>query len=225
MKKIFLILLFTFLILNKGYAATATGEATEYEITMKKVELCSDATCTTPITVGERDMAADIAAADAGATVGNYASTAGIPSGTYSHIRITISRTIQITGTVVISGSSSCFTDGGTDNVADNLLVTTATAASSTAMYLVNDDSYEVGTGTTDSENITIGYTNPTYASSMSVSGDNAVMIYELTEPYTRLLKAPVIKVAFNTENAVGCEDTTADVMWIEEPYVSITIQ
>ena len=225
MKKIFLILLFTFLILNKGYAATATGEATEYEITMKKVELCSDATCTTPITVGEIDMAADIAAADAGATVGNYASTAGIPSGTYSHIRITISRTIQITGTVVISGSSSCFTDGGTDNVADNLLVTTATAASSTAMYLVNDDSYEVGTGTTDSENITIGYTNPTYASSMSVSGDNAVMIYELTEPYTRLLKAPVIKVAFNTENAVGCEDTTADVMWIEEPYVSITIQ
>jgi hypothetical protein len=225
MKKIFLILLFTFLILNKGYAATATGEATEYEITMKKVELCSDATCTTPITVGERDMAADIAAADAGATVGNYASTAGIPSGTYSHIRITISRTIQITGTVVISDSSSCFTDGGTDNVADNLLVTTATSASSTTMYLVNDDSYKVGTGDTSAENITIGYTNPTYATSMIVSGDNAVMIYELTEPYTRLLKAPVIKVAFNTENAVGCEDTTTDVMWIEEPYVSITIQ
>ena len=225
MKKIFLILLFTFLILNKGYAATATGEATEYEITMKKVELCSDATCTTPITVGEIDMAADIAAADAGATVGNYASTAGIPSGTYSHIRITISRTIQITGTVVISDSSSCFTDGGTDNVADNLLATTATSASSTTMYLVNDDSYTVGTGAGAGSNITIGYTNPTYATSMSVSGDNAVMIYELTEPYTRLLKAPVIKVAFNTENAVGCEDTTADVMWIEEPYVSITIQ
>jgi hypothetical protein len=224
MKKIFLILLFTFLILNKGYAATATGEATEYEITMKKVELCSDATCTTPITVGEIDMAADIAAADAGATVGNYASTAGIPSGTYSHIRITISRTIQITGTVVISDSSSCFTDGGTDNVADNLLATTATSASSTTMYLVNDDVYAAGTGATGSD-ITIGYTNPTYATSMSVSGDNAVMIYELTEPYTRLLKAPVIKVAFNTENAVGCEDTTADVMWIEEPYVSITIQ
>jgi len=224
MKKIFLILLFTFLILNKGYATTATGEATEYEITMKKVELCSDATCTTPITVGEIDMAADIAAADAGATVGNYASTAGIPSGTYSHIRITISRTIQITGTVVISDSSSCFTDGGTDNVANNLLATTATSASSTTMYLVNDDVYAVGTGDTGSD-ITIGYTNPTYATSMSVSGDNAVMIYELTEPYTRLLKAPVIKVAFNTENAVGCEDTTADVMWIEEPYVSITIQ
>ena len=225
MKKIFLIFVLTFLNFNKGFAATATGEATEYEITMKKVELCSDSTCATAVIVGEKDLAADIAAADAGATVGNYASTSGIPSGTYTHIRITISRTIQITGTVVISGSSSCFTDGGTDNVADNLLVTTATAASSTSMYLVNDDKYEVGTGTTDSENITIGYTNPTYASSMIVSGDNAVMIYELTEPYIRLLRAPVIKVSFNTENAVGCEDTTADVMWIQEPYVSISIQ
>ena len=225
MKKIFLIFVLTFLTFNKGFAASATGEAAEYKITMKKVELCSDSACATAVTVGERDMDADIAAANAGATVGNYASTSGIPSGTYSHIRITISRTIQITGTVVISGSSSCFTDGGTDNVADNLLVTTATSASTTSMYLVNDDKYEVGTGTTDSENITIGYTNPTYASSMSVSGDNAVMIYELTEPYTRLLRAPVIKVSFNTENAVGCEDTTADVMWIQEPYVSISIQ
>ena len=74
-------------------------------------------------------------------------------------------------------------------------------------------------------QNITIQYSSPTYATSMSVSGDDAIMIYKLTDPYTRLLKAPVIKVAFNTENAVGCEDTTADVMWIEEPYVSISIE
>ena len=225
MKKIFLIIVLTFLSFNKSYAASGTGAATEYEVTMKKVELCKDATCTSSILVGERDMKADIAAADAGATVANFAPTTGIPSGTYTHIRITISRAIQITGSVVISGSSSCFTDGGTDNVADNLLVTTATSASSTAMYLVNDDKYKVGTGDTSAENITIQYSSPTYATSMSVSGDDAIMIYKLTDPYTRLLKAPVIKVAFNTENAVGCEDTTADVMWIEEPYVSITVQ
>ena len=58
----------------------------------------------------------------------------------------------------------------------------------------------------------------------MSVSGDNAVMTYELTEPYTRLLNAPVIKVSFNTENALG-GDSHACVMWIEEPYVSISIE
>ena len=221
MKKIFLILLFTFLTLNKGFAAT--GAATEYEVTMKKVELCSDATCTTPTTVGERDMAADIAAADAGATVGNYASTSGIPSGTYTHIRITMSRTFQITGTVT-SGGNACATDGGTDNDNDQMLDAGTGTATTTAMYLVDADGYAAANGNGGGSDITISYANPTYASSMTVSGDNAVMIYELTEPYTRLLKAPVIKVSFNTENALG-GDGNACVMWIEEPYVSISIQ
>ena len=221
MKKIFLILLFTFLILNKGYAET--GAATEYEITMKKVELCSDASCTTPFTVGETDLAADIAAADAGATVGNYASTAGIPPGTYTHIRITLDRTFQITGTVT-SGGQACATDGGTDNDNDQMLDSGTGTATSTAMYLVDAATYDASDGSTGGANIAISYANPTYASSMTVSGDNAVMIYELTEPYTRLLKAPVIKVSFNTENAIG-GDGNACVMWIEEPFVSISIQ
>ena len=223
MKKIFLILLFTFLTLNKAYAASGTGEATEYEITMKKVELCSDASCTTPFTVGETDLAADIAAADAGATVGSYASTSGIPPGTYTHIRITISRIFQITGSVV-DGSTTCTTDGGTDNDNDQMLDSGTGTATSTAMYLVDADDYDASDGSGGGSNITISYANPTYASSMTVSGDNAVMIYKLTEPYTRLLKAPVIKVSFNTENAIG-GDGNACVMWIEEPYVSISIQ
>ena len=221
MKKIFLILLFTLLIFNKSYAAT--GAATEYEITMKKVELCSDATCTTPITVGETDMAADIAAADAGATVGNYASTAGIPGGTYTHIRITMSRTFQITGSVV-DGSTTCTTDGGTDNDNDQMLDSGTGTAASTAMYLVDADDYSASDGSGGGSNINMSYANPKYASSMSVSGDNAVMTYKLTQPYTRLLQAPVIKVSFNTQNALG-GDGNACVMWIEEPYVSISIQ
>ena len=228
MKKIFLILVFTLLILNKSYAVTGTGPATEYEVTMRKVELCTDSTCTSPYIVGETDMLADIAAANAGATVANFASTSGIPPGTYTHIRVTISRTIQITGSVILGNDGSaisCYTDGGTDNVADNLLATAATTAVTTTMYLSDDDKYKVGTGDTSAENITIQYSAPKYALSMSISGDDALMIYELSAPYTRLLKTPLIKIAFNTENAVGCEDTTADVMWIEEPFVSISIQ
>jgi len=221
MKKIFLILLFTFLTLNKGYAAT--GAATEYEITMKKVELCSDSTCTPSITVGDKDLAADIAASDAGATVGSYAPTSGIPAGTYTHIRITLDRTFQITGSVV-DGGTTCTTDGGTDNDNDQMLDSGTGTATSTAMYLVDADDYDASDGSGGGSNITISNANPTYASSMTVSGDNAVMIYKLTEPYTRLLKAPVIKVSFNTENAIG-GDGNACVMWIEEPYVSISIE
>ena len=224
MKKIFLILVAFFLTMNNVYAASGTGEATQYKITMKKVELCSDSTCTTPVLVGEKDLQADIAAGDAGATVGTFASTSGIPGGTYTHIRITISRSIQITGSVVV-GSGACFTDGGLDNVVDNLLPTAATAAVSTPMYLSDEDGYKVGTGDTSASNINIVYSTPKYAASMSVSGDNAIMIYKLKQSYTRLVKTPLIKISFNTENALGCEDTTSDVMWIEEPFVSITIQ
>jgi len=39
MKKIFVIILFSFLVFSNGYAADGKGEATEYTITMKKVEL------------------------------------------------------------------------------------------------------------------------------------------------------------------------------------------
>ena len=106
---------------------------------MKKVELCSDSTCTTPITVGERDMAADIAAAEAGATVGNYAPTSGIPSGTYTHLRVTMNRTFTVTGTVAVGGGT-CATDGGTDNTAAQLLDASTGTATSTAMYLSNAD-------------------------------------------------------------------------------------
>ena len=224
MKKIFLILVASFLTINNVYAASGTGEATQYKITMKKVELCSDSTCTTPVLVGEKDLQADIAAGDAGATVGTFASTSGIPGGTYTHIRITISRSIQITGSVVV-GSGACFTDGGQDNVANNLLPTAATAAVSTPMYLSDEDGYKVGTGDTSASNINIAYSTPKYAASMSVTGDNAIMIYKLKQSFTRLVKTPLIKISFNTENALGCEDTTSDVMWVEEPFVSISIQ
>ena len=224
MKNLLLILILTLLTFNSVNAASGTGEATQYRVTMKKVELCSDSTCTTPILVGERDMQADIAAAEAGATVGNFTSTAGIPGGTYTHIRITISRSIQITGSVVV-GSGACFTDGGSDNVVNNLLPTAATAAVSTPMYLSDEDGYKVGTGDTSASNINIAYSTPKYAASMSVTGDNAIMIYKLKQSFTRLVKTPLIKISFNTENALGCEDTTSDVMWVEEPFVSISIQ
>jgi hypothetical protein len=224
MKKIFLILVFTLLILNKSYAAT--GAATQYEITMKKVELCTDATCTAPIIVGERDMAADIAAANAGATVGNYASTSGISSGTYTHLRVTLSRTFTITGTVEFGGGT-CATDGGTDHTATQLLDAGTGTATSTSMYLSNADTYgsDDGIGEDAGTGITLNYDSPTYATSMTMSGDNVLIVYELTTPYTRLLKTPLIKVAFATTAALGAATVGDCIMWVEEPSVTITIQ
>ena len=223
MKKIFLILALTILFFNKSYAATGEGAATEYIVQMEKLELCEDSACATSTTVGDSKMKVNIASVSAGADIGSYAATTGLPLGTtFSHLRVTVSRTFTVTGTVT-AGSTDCVTDGGTDNTATNLLDAGTGTAVSTTMYLVNAATYNASNGATGGANIPISYSSPTYATSMTVSGDTAVMIYKLTSPFTVGLKAPTIKVIFNTNTAIGADDN-ACVMWLQEPYCQITI-
>ena len=229
MKKIFFILLFTFFIIERGYTASDEGQPTQYQVTMKKVELCTDLACTSPYVVGEKDMDADIASVTAGADVGSFAPTTGIPPGiVYTHLRVTISRTFTITASISVDGGL-CRTDGGNNANATQMTVgaSSGTAVAET-MYLVNAGSYGAGDGTRDgdegSSNIDIGYSSPSSAKTMSVSGDNAVMVYELTAPYQKTLRAPVIKVKFNTATAIGVEDTACS-MYINEPSVTISLQ
>ena len=229
MKKLFFILLFTFFIIERGYTASDEGQPTQYQVTMKKVELCTDLACTSPYVVGEKDMDADIASVTAGADVGSYAPTTGIPPGiVYTHLRVTISRTFTITASISVDGGL-CRTDGGNNANATQMTVgaSSGTAVAET-MYLVNAGSYGAGDGTRDgdegSSNIDIGYSSPSSAKTMSVSGDNAVMVYELTAPYQKTLRAPVIKVKFDTTTAIGVEDTACS-MYINEPSVTISLQ
>ena len=229
MKKIFFILLFTLFIIERGYAASDEGQPTQYEVTMKKVELCTDLACSTTFTLGERDMDADIASVSAGADIGAYAPTTGIPPGiVYTHLRVTISRTFTVTASISVDGGL-CRTDGGNNANATQMTVgaSSGTAVAET-MYLVDAGSYGASDGTRDgdegSSNIDIGYSSPSSAKTMSVSGDNAVMVYELTAPYQKTLRAPVIKVKFSTATSVGVEDTACS-MYINEPSVTISLQ
>ena len=223
MKKIFLIFALTILFFNKGYAATGEGVATEYVVTMQKLELCEDSACASSTTVGESSMGVDIASVSAGADIGTYAATTGLPLGTtFSHLRVTISRTFKVTGSVT-AGSTDCVTDGGTDNTATNLLDAGTGTAVSTTMYLVNAATYDASDGSTGGSDITMSYSSPTYATTMTISGESMVMIYKLTSSYTVGMRAPTIKVIFNTDTAVGATDD-ACVMWLQEPYCQITI-
>ena len=231
MKKLFFILLFTLFITEKGYTASDEGQPTQYEVTMKKVELCTDLACSSPYTLGEKDMDADIASVTAGADIGTYAPTTGIPPGiVYTHLRVTISRTFTITASISVDGGL-CRTDGGNNANATQMTVgaSSGTAVSET-MYLVNAGGYGPSDGTRDGDvdaadnDIDVDYSSPESAKSMTVSGDNAVMVYELTAPYQKTLRAPVIKVKFNTSTAVGVENT-ACAMYINEPSVTISLQ
>ena len=224
MKKIFLILVLTIFIINKSYAATGKGKATEYIVKMQKVELCEDSACASSTTVGESSMSVDIASVSAGNDIGTYAPTTGLPLGTtFTHIRVTINRLFQVTGSAT-AGSTTCVTDGGTDSTATSLLDAGTGTATSTAMYLADADGYAAADGDNDADQITVNYSSPTYATSMTVSGSTAVMIYKLTSAYTVGIKSPVIRVVFNTDTAVGADDT-ACIMWLEEPYCEITIE
>ena len=227
-KILFSIILSLFLFQN-AYSADAHGQPTQYEVTMKKVELCTDLACTSPFILGEKNMAADIVPAEGGKNVANYASTSGIPAGiVYTHLRVTLDRTFKITGNVSV-GSKECATDGGNNANATQMTVgTDGGTPAEESMFLVNAGSY-VNTsgkraGDVGSSHLDISYATPSSAKSISVSGDNALLVYELTAPYQKTLRAPVIKIAFNTSEAISANDD-ACAMWIEEPTVSITLQ
>ena len=227
-KILFSIILSLFLFQN-AYSADAHGQPTQYEVTMKKVELCTDLACTSPFILGEKNMAADIVPTEGGKNVANYASTSGIPAGiVYTHLRVTLDRTFKITGNVTV-GSKECATDGGNNANATQMTVgTDGGTPAEENMFLVNAGSYANDTGTRagdlGSSDLDISYASPSSAKSISVSGDNALLVYELTAPYQKTLRAPVIKIAFDTSEAISANDDSC-AMWIEEPTVSITLQ
>ena len=190
MKKIFLLSILILLFNNKSFAAdnNGKGDAEVYKVTVKKVELCQDSACATSTTVGDSSKVFDIASKSAGADVGSYASTSGLPLGTtFTHLRVTIDRTMTIQGTVEMASPGDCVTDGSAEAASDQLHVGALSGtAVETDLYLVDDNKYDKSDGSQNaSKEIEIDYESPTYALSMSVSGDDAVMIYELTESYT----------------------------------------
>ena len=124
-----------FALCNKiAIAATGTGNADVYKVTMRKVELCTGytvvdfddvntaAACQNAVVIGSGDLEVDIASVGAGSAAATYGNPALLPLGeTYTHMRVTIDRKFKIK-------SESALDTGGSDDT-DNC-VTTATADS-----------------------------------------------------------------------------------------------
>ena len=220
-----LILLF---ISFKSYAVS--GVADKYEVTMKKVELCTSSACSSPTTVASGTQSVNIASLDAGAEAAAFGSTSGLPIGTtFTHMRVTLNRAFTIEGEVNVSGNNWCSTDSADAGSATALHVGTLdtdgtpTDGTDQTLYLADADDYA-----TD-ETITIGYGSPSYAVSMSVGSPSASevqLIYKLGSSYTVGLVAPKIKVTFNVSTALGAgiADTNVCYMWPEEPVVTISL-
>ncbi|MDC3119847.1 hypothetical protein OA430_02525 [Candidatus Pelagibacter sp.] len=222
--------LIVFILLFSAFNAfAATGPATEYKVTMTKIELCetgsTTANCLNALTISPTGTsgAVDIAAVDAGATAGSYGNIAKAKIGTlYTYIQITMSRQFSMTGT-----AGSCATKAGEtgSKTADAAGQTGGTPGSST-LYVPDSSSYDDHmNGSVDS----LGAT---------VSNDGVVGSSDEYFQYRKIISGnglrvkagdfPTVKVAFDVSNAVG-EGTggaaacTANVMYANEPGMTIS--
>ena len=219
--------LIVFILLFSAFNAfAATGPATEYKVTMTKIELCetgsTTANCLNALTISPTGTsgAVDIAAVDAGATAGSYGNIAKAKIGTlYTYIQITMSRQFSMTGT-----AGSCATKAGEtgSKTADAAGQTGGTPGSST-LYVPDGTSYDDHmNGSVDS----LG---------ASVSDDGEIGSSDEYFQYRKIISGsglkvkagdfPTVKVAFDVSNAVGNSGGTCtnDVMYAEEPGMTIS--
>jgi len=216
---------------------TRKGPASQYTVTVKKVELCTTSACTTAHTLVTKTSAMDIASAAVGAAVGSYASTMTLPpmGVTYSHMRTTVDRTFTIKGYALSASSGQyCYTDGTTGaktvltaGVNTTSSSTAASSATASALELPNTSTTanhnDLGAG---SRSVTI-----TYDSGISLSGDDMLFTKALTTPYTYYGQTPLIDISFGTQNAVnsmemGGGNANGDCnLFPGEPVMTITIK
>ena len=110
-----------------AFAGGGTGKATKYEVTMLKLELCTDAplatefdtTCTGAVVVGTGNKVFDIASVNVGASVGQFISATGLPVGTtFKYAKPTFSRQFKMTGSATLS-NPTCYCRSETSSTFD----------------------------------------------------------------------------------------------------------
>ena len=123
--RLILIIFTTFLtFINSTFAATGTGDAEVFKVTMKKMELCNgyqggdfhnitnDSFCNDPVVLGTGEQVVDIASVNAGAAAASYGNAALLPLGeTYTHLRVTIDKKFTIKTSAAIDTGGSDDTD------------------------------------------------------------------------------------------------------------------
>ena len=216
------------------------GPATSYKITMTKLELCTgaplsdaeDITCTGSVVVGEGSKTFDITSVSAGADVGTFANTSGLPIGTtFTHAKPTMTRTFTIKGYAPTDtdGTGNCYCRTEADatfnssigkykswmrGVCETSQTDAETNEEEQTLYLLTDGSdisicaNDACSSKTDNQNYNKDVSGDTdeYGLAMedpAVSQDTFSMIYKFKTPYTVGITAPKISIAFGTQRGV----------------------
>jgi len=208
-------------------ANAALGDATTYEITITKIEICESSACTSPLTIGSSSKEFNIASAAVGAEIGTYAPLNTIPKGTTAtHMRVTMSRAIDIAGVVdgIIAGGGAPNYSCGTDSTDTTSTITAGgvgevggNGTSAQTLYVPNE--------------LAIGGVSPaagTYAAAgiTLISATELRILHSLGKTVTMGDIPPVIDIAFYTEDALQAENNGLNgcLMLPGVPTVEITI-
>jgi len=244
---------------SQVFAANAAGVASIFKITLTKIELCTatpldgknDTTCTGSTTVGTGNKEFDVASVDAGAQVGSFVSTAGLPIGTtFTHAKPTMSREVKVKGYVEIDSNCWCRTESdSTYNSSTgkykSVLYGVCETSEADAIANAEEGTYYIQTDTTDGTTIcanaacdsgsnqSMDYTKDTtslnaqYGLAMNdpAIGDTTFdMIYQLESNYTVGVTSPKIDIAFGTQTALFANEWTDGSCYVEPYYVRSTV-
>jgi len=210
LKYIYLVIFCIFLHTN---LFAATGPATEYKITIKKIELCgagsSISDCVGPITIFEGDSGLiDIASTTAGAAAASLGDVSSAPLGaSYSVIQVTMDRKVTLKGTVTV-GANTCSTiaSNASSKILNGKGAHGATGSEATGVYRMGE---ALGTdmGTGDAMNFIAADGSVSADDNNSLAAGNVDVMYRkvLTAPVTITLgKLPTVKIAFGATAAIG---------------------
>ena len=210
LKYIYLVIFCIFLHTN---LFAATGPATEYKITIKKIELCgagsSISDCVGPITIFEGDSGLiDIASTTAGAAAASLGDVSSAPLGaSYSVIQVTMDRKVTLKGTVTVGGNTcSTIASNASSKILNGKGAHGATGSEATGVYRMGE---ALGTdmGTGDAMNFIAADGSVSADDNNSLAAGNVDVMYRkvLTAPVTITLgKLPTVKIAFGATAAIG---------------------
>jgi len=225
---------FCFVLSNNSYAATnEKGPATEYLITMTKVEICESGStisnCLNPVEITvDGGASADIASVAAGATAATVADFSKAPVGkSYTHIQTVLSRAMTITGKAGTGGK--CTTVAGTNGALDTagaagaLNGTPGSAILFVPFFSQDTTNYSMMEGS-DANGGNLALNGEVRSTDTHFRSRNA-----LTKAYTPVAgSSPTVFLAFDTSiavNEVNDASCTDAGLQAAPPTVTITVQ
>ena len=221
-----------------GNVVAGTGEATEYKITIYKIELCDSSStasaCNGAVTIFDGDSGSiDIANTSAGAAAASLGNASAATFGTaYTYLQITMGRAYTVKGSAADGSGTTCYTKSGEAGAAGTLAKGTTTAGSVASTTL-----YAAMVGTSVGDNLTgLQTLTDTTGVASTIENNDEFFQYRQELASTFIMEPgniPSVTIAFGTSAAVGAIDDMGDScetvgaakgLYAAEPDVTVTI-